>query len=145
MLKSDFSQRVDIQLLLQDKLEARESKVKAILTHPGGSWTAITANSASHSPGSFLDSKFAMRIMKMFVQGQGDGALPMLASATDPAAASGDFYCPSVVGVIGMVRLCGYYDLTHCTRFPATIAADCNLLIEKEWVWNKARSPNTWV
>ena len=51
-------------------------------------------------------------VIIMFMQGQGDGALPMLASATDPAAASGDFYCPSVVGVIGMVRASVFQKVT---------------------------------
>lgn len=99
---------------MQDKLEAKGSTVKAVLTHPGGSWTSLTANTSAHSPGSFLDSKFAMRTMKMFMQGQGDGALPMLASATDPEALSGDFYCPSVVGVIGMVRSLNSPHLLPC-------------------------------
>ena len=63
-------------------------------------------NTSTHSPGSFLDNKMAMRVFKNFVQGEGDGCLPMLAAAVAPEAASGDFYVPGNVGVLGRVRSC---------------------------------------
>ena len=89
---------------VQEKLQAKGSKVKALVGHPGASYTSLASNASAHSPGSFADSMLGMRVLKTLSQGQGDGCLPMLAAATLPEAASGDFYVPSNLGVLGRVR-----------------------------------------
>lgn len=90
-------------MALKEKLQAKGSLVKALVAHPGVSSTALGSNASSHSPGSFLDNKMAMRVLKNFLQGQGDGCLPMLSAAVAPEAASGDFYVPANIGVLGRV------------------------------------------
>ena len=93
---------------MQEKLQAKGSKVKALVAHPGLAHTSLPKNTSSTSPGSFLDNKLGVPLIKNFAQGEGDGSLPMLAAAVAPEAASGDFYIPGNTGVVGRVRPSSY-------------------------------------
>lgn len=80
---------------MQGKLEAKGSKVKSLVGHPGASVTSLADNITKYSPGSIMDFKFLKNLFLYLAQSAGDGSLPLLAAATDPAAKSGDFYAPT--------------------------------------------------
>lgn len=93
------------------------------MAHPGLAHTSLPKNTSTTSPGSFLDNKIGVRLIKNFAQGEGDGCLPMLAAAVAPEAASGDFYIPGHIGMLGRVRPSSCCLVQPCAPLPAACDA----------------------
>ncbi len=96
---------------LYEKLNERESKVKALIAHPGLSSTdlQVTALNDIGSGGWFMT-----QMMKMS-QSQEDGALGIIVCIADPAVQSGDFIGPgagkmAVKGPVTIFSLEPFYD-----------------------------------
>ena len=84
--------------LLQDKLDAKGSKVKSLVCHPGGAATNLQATTAASGKGNGVNNRMFSFIASAVSQSAADGALPLLACAVASDAESGDFYVPEKEG-----------------------------------------------
>lgn len=84
---------------LHDKLQAKGSRVRTLLTHPGLAATNLQVSTAgadeSGGAGGMLQ-----KMMEGAQSGE-DGTMPMLSGVCLPDAASGDFFGPKDAGCIG--------------------------------------------
>lgn len=88
---------------LQDKLEARGSKVKSLVAHPGAAITDLRANTAASGEGHGMDNRVLGFLANNLSQSAADGSLPLLACSVEPEAKSGDFYVPGHASLGSMI------------------------------------------
>mmetsp|Transcript_26319 Transcript_26319/g.41174 ORF Transcript_26319/g.41174 Transcript_26319/m.41174 type:complete len:218 (+) Transcript_26319:730-1383(+) len=76
---------------LKEKLQAKESKVKVLVAHPGASATNLTTTTAADGG----VSQWLLDCWLSFMAQTGeDGACPLLECIANPQAQAGDFYGP---------------------------------------------------
>lgn len=83
-------------------VQARGSRVKAMLAHPGASFTNLqltTAGSRGYSTW-MLNS-----VLSLFMMTAEDGSVPMLKCMTEPNLESGAFYAPRWIMIGDAVRI----------------------------------------
>ncbi len=96
---------VKFALELQQRLQARGSRVASLAAHPGVARTNLQPASVAAS-GSMLE-RFAYRLMDPLFQSAAMGALPQLHAATAPTARGGEHYGPDQLGGMrGWPKLC---------------------------------------
>jgi hypothetical protein len=83
--------------LMQDKLSAKGSKVKALVAAPGLAASNLQATTAEHGGGAGLN------VLMKFSQSEEDGAMPLLECATAPGLAGGTLVLPGLKGFGGML------------------------------------------
>ncbi|CAE8696900.1 unnamed protein product [Polarella glacialis] len=86
---------------LNDRLQAKGSKVKALVAHPGAALTQCTTNmmSGGGAKDVVMLPQCAWTLMAhMMMQSQEDATIGILRSGCDPAAKSGEFYGPLGLG-----------------------------------------------
>lgn len=81
---------------LQRRLEAAGAGVASLVAHPGLSNTHLQAASVDASGGG-LGQRFFYDLARTVGMSPGQGALPLLRAATDPAARGGTLYAPRFV------------------------------------------------
>jgi len=84
---------------LHDKLQAKSSPVRSILTHPGFSATNLTASMAANDESGSVTKMMAGQMKG--AQSQEDGTMPMLSAVCMSDVQSGDFYGPKDAGAFG--------------------------------------------
>lgn len=84
---------------LHDRLQARGSKVKALVAHPGLSATNLQVTTSQHGG----MAGFLMAGIMYMAQSEEDGTMGILRCAADPQAESGQFYGPA--GLTGQAVL----------------------------------------
>jgi NAD(P)-dependent dehydrogenase (short-subunit alcohol dehydrogenase family) len=89
-----YSQSKLAMLMFGLELARRQQRVASVTAHPGFARTNLIANGMGRN---WLRDTVIGVFGNLFSQSAGDGALPVLRAATDPALASGDY--------IGSVRL----------------------------------------
>lgn len=77
---------------LHEKLQAKESKVKALVAHPG--WANTELHTNTDKRGGLFIAPLVSFLAKLFSQSEEDGALSLLSCAVLPSAQSGDFWGP---------------------------------------------------
>lgn len=94
---------------LHHKLQANQSKVKALVAHPGLAYTNLQTTSVKEGG---MGSFFTPLFMKM-AQSMEDGAMGLISCMFKPNAQSGEFYGPGKTGMKGkavMFPLEAFYD-----------------------------------
>jgi len=84
---------------LHDKLQAKGSPVRSILTHPGFSATNLAVSMAANDESGSATKMIAGSIKG--AQSQEDGTMPMLSAVCLSDAQAGDFYGPKDTGAFG--------------------------------------------
>ena len=77
---------------LHEKLQAKKSKVKALVAHPG--WANTELHTNTDKQGGLFIAPLVSFLAKLFSQSEEDGALSLLSCAVLPNAQSGDFWGP---------------------------------------------------
>jgi NAD(P)-dependent dehydrogenase (short-subunit alcohol dehydrogenase family) len=88
---------------LQRRLDAAGAPASSLVAHPGLSNTDLQAVSVQETGGG-LSQRFFHRLAGSTGMTPGQGALPQLRAATDPAAKGGQFYAPRYVNSGPAVR-----------------------------------------
>ena len=105
---------------LHDRLKAKESKIKALVCHPGLSTTNLQVTSADEQGA----SPCILSLLMKFAQSSADGTIPLLKMILDENVSSGDFYGPTE----GMGWMRGL-PVKH------TPELECNDVASKELLW----------
>jgi len=82
---------------LHKRLQEADSKVKALVAHPGVAPTQLTQGMVGAGGAKDLElypNWFTKFFIKMMYQSEADGTIGILRNSCDPAANSGDFYGP---------------------------------------------------
>ena len=77
---------------LHEKLQAKGSKIKALVAHPG--WANTELHTNTDKRGGLFIAPLVSFLAKLFSQSEEDGALSLLSCAVLPNAESGDFWGP---------------------------------------------------
>ena len=87
---------------VQDRLDQRGSKVKALVAHPGVSASSLQATSTATDNKSWLHNTGLGLIMR-FSQSEEDGAMPLLKCICGKEVPARAFIVPSEKGLVGII------------------------------------------
>ena len=110
---------------LHEKLQVKESKVKALVAHPG--WANTELHTNTDKRGGLFIAPLVSLLAKLFSQSEEDGALSLLSCAVLPDAQSGDFWGPGSIPIASKGK-----------TTPFALEKQYNNPETRELLWNKS-------